>query len=94
MQRLRQAEPSWLRSGQTTTLFSSDTEKDPVREARGGMAASIQARGEPGPWGGSGGATGRRQWRVGSLRQLEGALLAAGWAAGGQRCTGSGAGGR
>lgn len=39
MQRLRQAELSWLRSGQTTTLFSSETEKDPVSEARGGMAS-------------------------------------------------------
>ncbi len=39
VQRLRQAELSWLRSGQTTTLFSSETEKDPVSEARGGMAS-------------------------------------------------------
>ena len=39
MQRFRQAELSWLRSGQTTTLFSSETEKDPVSEARGGMAS-------------------------------------------------------
>lgn len=39
MQRLRQAELSWLRSGQTTTLFSSETEKEPVSEARGGMAS-------------------------------------------------------
>jgi hypothetical protein len=44
VQRLRQADPSWLRSGQTTTLFSSDTEKDPVREARGGMASCIYPR--------------------------------------------------
>jgi hypothetical protein len=41
VQRLRQGEPSWLRSGQTTTLFSSDSEKEPVREARGGMASCI-----------------------------------------------------
>lgn len=47
MQRLRQAEPSWLRSGQTTTLFSSETEKEPVSEARGGMADSIYARAGP-----------------------------------------------
>jgi len=39
VQRLRQAELSWLRSGQTTTLFSSETEKEPVSEARGGMAS-------------------------------------------------------
>lgn len=39
MQRFLHAEPSWLRSGQTTTLFSSETEKDPVSEARGGMAS-------------------------------------------------------
>ena len=39
VQRLRQAEPSWLRSGQTTTLFSSLTEKEPVKGARGGMAS-------------------------------------------------------
>lgn len=39
VQRLRQAELSWLRSGHTTTLFSSETEKDPVSEARGGMAS-------------------------------------------------------
>jgi hypothetical protein len=41
VQRLRHAEPSWLRSGQTTTLFSSDTEKDPVSEARGGIPSCI-----------------------------------------------------
>lgn len=40
MQRFRQAEPSWLRSGQTTTLFSSLTEKELVSGAarEGGMA--------------------------------------------------------
>lgn len=54
MQRLRQAEPSWLRSGQTTTLFSSETENEPVRGARGGMAASIYLcpRAEPSAVGG------------------------------------------
>jgi len=40
VQRLRQAEPSWLRSGQTTTLFSSETENEPVSEERGGIVAS------------------------------------------------------
>ena len=47
MQRFRQAELSWLRSGQTTTLFSSETEKEPVSAARGGMA-SIEEGGEGG----------------------------------------------
>jgi hypothetical protein len=45
VQRFRQAEPSWLRSGQTTTLFSSDTEKDPVSEARGGITTCMYPRG-------------------------------------------------
>jgi hypothetical protein len=39
VQRLRQAEPSWFRSGQTTTLFSSFTENEPVNGARGGIAS-------------------------------------------------------
>lgn len=43
MQRLRQAEPSWLRRGHTTTLFSSFTEKEPVSGARGGMASIDQS---------------------------------------------------
>ena len=43
VQRFLHAEPSWLRSGQTTTLFSSETEKDPVSEARGGMASIYPA---------------------------------------------------
>lgn len=49
MQRLRQAELSWLRSGQTTTLFSSLTEKELVSGAarEGGMAASINGRSFP-----------------------------------------------
>lgn len=47
MQRLRQADPSWLRSGQTTTLFSSDTEKEPVSEARGGIPSGIYPRAGP-----------------------------------------------
>lgn len=41
MQRFRQAEPSWLRRGQTTTWFSSETEKLPVNGAREGGIASI-----------------------------------------------------
>jgi hypothetical protein len=46
VQRLRQAELSWFRSGQTTTLFSSLTEKELVSGAArdGGMAASINGR--------------------------------------------------
>jgi hypothetical protein len=43
VQRLRQADPSWLRRGQTTTLFSSLTEKEPVKGARGGMASIGQS---------------------------------------------------
>lgn len=39
VQRFLQAEPSWLRRGQTTTLFSSLTEKEPVKGARGGIAS-------------------------------------------------------
>jgi hypothetical protein len=44
VQRFRQAEESWLRNGQTTTLFSSLTENDPVSGAarEGGIAASMK----------------------------------------------------
>jgi hypothetical protein len=45
-QRLRQLEPSWLRNGQTTSLLASETEKDEVREDRGGIVSvdpTIQA---------------------------------------------------
>ena len=31
MHRLRQLEPSWFRSGQTTSLFESVMEKEPVK---------------------------------------------------------------
>lgn len=42
MHRLRQLEPSWLRSGQTTSsLLLSVMEKDEVREDRGGMTACL-----------------------------------------------------
>lgn len=37
IQRLRQLEPSWLRSGQTTSLFASVIEKDDVRDDLGGI---------------------------------------------------------
>jgi hypothetical protein len=37
MQRLRQLEPSWFRSGQTTSLFASVIEKDDVRDDLGGI---------------------------------------------------------
>jgi hypothetical protein len=37
MQRLRQLEPSWLRSGQTTSLLESVIEKDEVRDGLGGI---------------------------------------------------------
>lgn len=36
-QRLRQLEPSWLRSGQTTSLAESAIEKEEVRDDRGGI---------------------------------------------------------
>jgi hypothetical protein len=73
VQRLRQADPSWLRSGQTTTLFSSDTEKDPVSEARGGIAASIYPRAEPSAVGAAAGrlsAVNGGQGAGGSFREL------------------------
>jgi hypothetical protein len=46
VQRFRQAEPSWLRNGQTTTLFSSLTEKELVSGAarEGGIAASMNGK--------------------------------------------------
>jgi hypothetical protein len=58
VQRLRQAELSWLRSGQTTTLLSSLTEKELVSGAArdGGMAASINGRSFP-----------EKQWHVKKL---------------------------
>jgi hypothetical protein len=43
VQRFRHAEPSWFRSGHTTTLFSSFTEKEPVKGGRGGMASIGQS---------------------------------------------------
>jgi hypothetical protein len=60
VQRFRQAELSWLRSGQTTTLFSSETEKEPVSAARGGMASIEEgAAGGTSGWAeGPGGRTG------------------------------------
>ena len=94
VQRLRQAEPSWLRSGQTTTLFSSDTEKDPVSEARGGIPSCIYPRrgrcevGRAAESSSSGrGARGKLQWRAWSsaaasweLEKLEaGSLIAMLW---------------
>lgn len=66
MQRFLQAEPSWFRSGQTTTLFSSDTEKDPVSEARGGIPSCIYP-----------GAGGRAKWAKG--RGTTGAVRGVQW---------------
>jgi hypothetical protein len=37
MHRFLQLEPSWFRSGQTTSLFESVIEKEEVREDRGGI---------------------------------------------------------
>jgi len=56
MQRLRQDEPSWFFSGQTTSLLTSVTEKELVRAERGGMfrggggAASAQSGGWSEVW--------------------------------------------
>lgn len=48
MQRLRQLEPSWLRSGQTTSLVLSETEKELVRLRGGGMTAHAGRGGRAG----------------------------------------------
>lgn len=40
-QRLRQLEPSLFLRGQTTSLVASETEKELVREVRGGMLKNI-----------------------------------------------------
>lgn len=52
MQRFLQLDPSWLRSGQTTSLFASVIEKDDVKDDRGGILGNydcldptIQGRG-------------------------------------------------
>lgn len=37
MQRFLQLDPSWLRSGQTTSLFASVIEKDEVKDDLGGI---------------------------------------------------------
>lgn len=37
MQRFLQLDPSWLRSGQTTSLLASVIEKDDVKDDRGGI---------------------------------------------------------
>lgn len=37
MQRFLQLDPSWLRSGQTTSLFASVIEKDDVKDDLGGI---------------------------------------------------------
>lgn len=37
MQRFLQLEPSWLRNGQTTSLFESVIENDPMRDDLGGI---------------------------------------------------------
>lgn len=43
-QRFRQLEPSWFVRGQTTSLFASVSEKELVREERGGMASCMYPR--------------------------------------------------
>ena len=40
MQRLRQLEPSWFRSGQTTSLLASVIEKEEVKADRGGILST------------------------------------------------------
>ena len=51
MQRLRQLEPSWFRSGQTTSLLASVIEKEEVKADRGGILSTTPpyAGGETGP---------------------------------------------
>jgi len=44
-QRFRQLEPSWFVRGQTTSLLASVSEKELVREERGGMACCMYPRG-------------------------------------------------
>lgn len=66
MQRLRQLEPSWFRSGQTTSLLASVIEKDEVKEDRGGILSATPpcaGRGEDG--GGGGGIEGLTLWWAG-----------------------------
>lgn len=41
MQRLRQLEPSWLRSGQTTSLFASVIENEDVKDDLGGILVRV-----------------------------------------------------
>ena len=63
MQRLRQLEPSWFRSGQTTSLFASVIEKEEVKEDRGGilsLAPPCAGRSEDQ----GGGIEGFEFWRV------------------------------
>jgi hypothetical protein len=43
-QRFRQLEPSWFVRGQTTSLLASVSEKELVREERGGMASCMYPR--------------------------------------------------
>lgn len=52
MQRLRQLEPSWFRSGQTTSLLASVIEKDEVRDDRGGILSASPPCAGRGAWAG------------------------------------------
>jgi len=45
--RFLQLEPSWLRSGHTTSLLTSVTEKELVKEARGGMLVLVLVASTP-----------------------------------------------
>lgn len=53
--RFRQLEPSLLVNGQTTSLLASETEKELVREARGGMVCMYLSLPSAERWGGGGG---------------------------------------
>lgn len=83
VQRLRQAELSWFRSGHTTTLFSSLTEKELVSGAArdGGMAASINGR-----------SFATKQWHVESEALGRGSSVRACAAEGGEATVTAGAG--
>lgn len=76
VQRFRQADASWFRSGQTTTLFSSDTEKDPVSEARGGIPSCIYPRaGDRAQWAKGRGRVAKVKGRAVGVNGRRGALV-------------------
>lgn len=72
MQRFLQLDPSWLRSGQTTSLFASVIEKEDVKDDLGGILSdhncldpTIQGRGRGRVRDGSSGSGSRSRLGVG-----------------------------